>query len=166
MSVVKVQRTKSVAAATIYAVHGTHENMRNGVVRAAAYSVVGVSPEATPMQFVSDTVAEHARHPQRETQAILVIQSFHPDELDKDDPFDVQLAHLAGMELGMRTNSWSACGGLCLVVMHSVFVGVRRWWCSRRRVSTSIVCECRSRCRCQYSRASAPPSSLTPPVCL
>ncbi|MCG7292402.1 relaxase/mobilization nuclease domain-containing protein [Corynebacterium afermentans] len=102
MSVVKVQRTKSVAAATIYAVHGTHENMRNGVVRAAAYSVVGVSPEATPMQFVSDTVAEHARHPQRETQAILVIQSFHPDELDKDDPFDVQLAHLAGMELARR----------------------------------------------------------------
>lgn len=102
MSVVKVQRTKSVAAATIYTVYGTRENRGAGVVRAAAYSVVSASPGATPMQFVSDTVAEHARHPQRETQAILVIQSFHPDELDKDDPFDVQLAHLAGMELARR----------------------------------------------------------------
>ena len=102
MSVVKVQRTKSVGAATVYAVYGTYENMRNGEVRSAAYSVVSATPNATPMQFVSDTVAEHARHPQRETQAVLVIQSFHPDELDKDDPFDVQLAHLAGMELARR----------------------------------------------------------------
>lgn len=102
MSVVKVQRTKSVGAATVYAVYGTYENMRNGEVRAAAYSVVSATPNATPEQFISDTVAEIARHPQRINQAEIAIQSFHPDELSGDDPFDVQLAHLAGLELARR----------------------------------------------------------------
>lgn len=102
MSVVKILESKSVGAATVYAVYGTHENMRNDDVRAAAYSVVSATPDATPMQFVSDTVAEHARHPKRENQAVLVIQSFHPEELDKDDAFDVHLAHLAGLELARR----------------------------------------------------------------
>lgn len=102
MSVTKIQRTKSVGAATVYAVYGTYENMRNDDVRAAAYSVVSATPDATPKQFITETVAEIARHPKRENQAELIIQSFHPDELDKDNPFDVQLAHLAGMELARR----------------------------------------------------------------
>lgn len=102
MSVVKILESKSVGAATVYAVYGTYENMRNDDVRAAAYSVVSATPNATPMQFVHDTVTEHARHPQRENQTEIVIQSFHPDELDKDNPFDVYLAHLAGMELARR----------------------------------------------------------------
>lgn len=102
MSVTKIQRTKSVGAATVYAVYGTYENMRNDDVRAAAYSVVSATPDATPEQFISETVAEIARHPRRENQAELIIQSFHPDELDKDNPFDVQLAHLAGLELARR----------------------------------------------------------------
>ena len=76
--------------------------MRNDDVRAAAYSVVSATPDATPRQFISETVAEIARHPKRENQAELIIQSFHPDELDKDNPFDVQLAHLAGQELARR----------------------------------------------------------------
>lgn len=102
MSVVKVQRTKSVGAATVYAVYGTYENMRNYDVRAAAYSVVSATPGATPKQFINETIAEIARHPRRGNQAELIIQSFHPDELDKDNPFDVQLAHLAGLELARR----------------------------------------------------------------
>lgn len=102
MSVAKVQRTKSVGAATVYAVYGTYENMRNGDVRAAAYSVVSATPDATPKQFISDTVTEIARHPRRENQAELIIQSFHPDELDKDSAFDVELAQLAGQELARR----------------------------------------------------------------
>lgn len=102
MSVVKNQRTRSVGAAAVYAVYGTYENMRNDDVRAAAYSVVSATPDVTPKQFISETVAEIARHPERENQAELIIQSFHPDELDKDNPFDVQLAHLAGLELARR----------------------------------------------------------------
>lgn len=102
MSVTKVQRTKSVGAATVYAVYGTYEGMRNGEVRAAAYSVVSATPDATPKQFISETVAEIARYPQRQNQAELIIQSFHPDELDKDSPFDIHLAQLAGQELARR----------------------------------------------------------------
>ena len=102
MSVVKNQRTRSVGAATVYAVYGTYENMRNDDVRAAAYSVVSATPDVTPKQFISETVAEIARHPERENQAELIIQSFHPDELDKDSAFDVELAQLAGQELARR----------------------------------------------------------------
>lgn len=76
--------------------------MRNGEVRAAASSVVSATPNATPMQFVADTVAEIARHPRRINEAEIEIQSFHSDELSADDPFDVQLAHLAGLELARR----------------------------------------------------------------
>ena len=102
MSVVKNQRTRSVGAATVYAVYGTYGNMRNDDVRAAAYSVVSATPDVTPKQFISETVAEIARHPERENQAELIIQSFHPDELDKDSAFDVELAQLAGQELARR----------------------------------------------------------------
>lgn len=86
----------------MYAVYGTYEGMRNGEVRAAAYSVVSATPDATPKQFISETVAEIARHPQRKNQAELIIQSFHPDELDKDSSFDIHLAQLAGQELARR----------------------------------------------------------------
>lgn len=102
MSVTKIQRTRSVGAATVYAVYGTYENMRNDNVRAAAYSVVSATLDAMPKRFISETVAEIARHPRRENQAELIIQSFHPDELDKDNPFDIHLAHLAGQELARR----------------------------------------------------------------
>lgn len=102
MSVTKVQRTKSVGAAVVYAVYGTYEAMRNDDVRAAEFSVVCGSSDATPKQFISDTVAEIARHPRRLNQAELIIQSFHPEELDNGDDFDVQLAQFAGLELARR----------------------------------------------------------------
>lgn len=102
MSVVKVHPTKSVAAAVTYVVNGTYANKKAGIVRAAACSVVSGSMEATPEQFVCDTVAEIARHPQRTDQGLVLYQNFHPDEFSADDPFDVQLAHLAGLELARR----------------------------------------------------------------
>lgn len=102
MSVVKVQRTKSVAAAVTYVMHGTYANKKAGIVRAAAYSVVSGSMEATPEQFVYDTVAEIARHPRRTDQGLMLYQNFHPGELDKGSAFDVQLAQFAGQELARR----------------------------------------------------------------
>lgn len=102
MSVVKVHRTANVGGAVVYAVYGTYGAMKEGVVRAAAHSVSGGSLDTSPQQFISDTVAEIARHPKRQHQAILLIQSFHPDELDGNCSFDVQLAQLAGQELARR----------------------------------------------------------------
>lgn len=102
MSVVKVHRTANVGGAVVYAVYGTYGAMKEGVVRAAAHSVSGGSLDTSPQQFISDTVAEIARHPRRQHQAILLIQSFHPDELDGNCSFDVQLAQLAGQELARR----------------------------------------------------------------
>ena len=102
MSVVKVHRTANVGGAVVYAVYGTYGAMKEGMVRAAAHSVSGGSLDTSPQQFISDTVAEIARHPRRQHQAILLIQSFHPDELDGNCSFDVQLAQLAGQELARR----------------------------------------------------------------
>lgn len=102
MSVVKVHRTANVGGAVVYAVYGTYGAMKEGMVRAAAYSVSGGSLDTSPQQFIGDTVAEIARHPRRQHQAILLIQSFHPDELDGNCSFDVQLAQLAGQELARR----------------------------------------------------------------
>lgn len=102
MSVVKVQRTANVGGAVVYAVYGTYGAMEEGMVRAAAYSVSGGSLDTSPQQFISDTVSEIARHPKRQYQAIILIESFHPDELDGDSAFDVQLAQLAGHELARR----------------------------------------------------------------
>ena len=102
MSVVKVHPTKSVAAAVTYVMHGTYANKKAGIVRAAAYSVVSGSMEATPEQFIHDTAAEIARHPLRTDQGVVLYQNFHPGELDKGSAFDVQLAHLAGLELARR----------------------------------------------------------------
>ena len=102
MSVVKVHRTANVGGAVVYAVYGTYGAMKEGMVRAAAHSVSGGSLDTSPQQFISDTVAEIARHPRRQHQAILLIQSFHPDELDGNCSYDVQLAQLAGQELARR----------------------------------------------------------------
>lgn len=102
MSVVKVHRTANVGGAVVYAVYGTYRAMKEGMVRAAAYSVSGGSLDTSPQQFISDTVAEIARHPRRQHQAILLTEAFHPDELDGNCSYDVQLAQLAGQELARR----------------------------------------------------------------
>lgn len=105
MPVSKVQRTTNITGSVIYAVYGTHEHMRDRDVRAALTTVeargIG-SPMAFAMQAVRDV---HGGHLRRSNEALVLVQSWHPDVLDKDNPQDVEAAHYAGMELAREIAS-------------------------------------------------------------
>lgn len=99
MSVTKVARSASVTASAIYCVYGTNKCMREGDVRAAAWTVVSGSDRArTPMGF-AQVAREDARRVAHECEAVVIIQSWSPDELDVNNPDDVDKAHAAGLFL-------------------------------------------------------------------
>lgn len=114
MSTIKINYSQNIRAATVYAVYGTADNARKGEVRADALCTVqpnaeSFSPEATSgrwsgVDFMEASVEEMERHApaQRTDEAIIYIQSWAKDELDKDDPADVARANAAGSELAMR----------------------------------------------------------------
>lgn len=99
MSVSKVQRTKNITASAIYAVYGTHKNMKAGDVRAALTTIEarGVN---NVMGFATQTIRDvKSGRLKRSNEALVLVQSWHPNVLDKDNPRDVDLAHTAGVEL-------------------------------------------------------------------
>lgn len=114
MSTIKINYSRNIRAATVYAVYGTADNARKGMVRADALCTVqpnaeSFSPEATAgrwsgVDFMEASVEEMGRYApaQRTDEAIIYIQSWARDELDKDDPADVARANAAGSELAMR----------------------------------------------------------------
>lgn len=114
MSTIKINYSQNIRAATVYAVYGTADNARKGEVRADALCTVqpnaeSFSPEATAgrwsgVDFMEANVEEMERYAPagRTDQAIIYIQSWAKDELDKDDPADVARANAAGSELAMR----------------------------------------------------------------
>lgn len=101
MSVSKVQRSRDAAAAVIYAVYGTKKAMKAGSVRAAAVSVVGPRG-SNPVVWVMETRSRVQESVQRRNETINIIQSFSPDELDPDNPLDVEKAHAAGLALAAK----------------------------------------------------------------
>lgn len=114
MSTIKINYSQNIRAATVYAVYGTADNARKGKVRADALCTVqpgaeSFSPQATSgrwsgVDFMEANVEEMERYApaQRTDEAIIYIQSWARDELDKDDPADVARANAAGSELAMR----------------------------------------------------------------
>lgn len=114
MSTIKINYSQNLRAATVYAVYGTADNARKGQVRADALCTVqpgaeSFSPQATAgrwsgVDFMEASVEEMERYAPagRTDQAIIYIQSWAKDELDKDDPADVARANAAGSELAMR----------------------------------------------------------------
>ena len=114
MSTIKINYSQNIRAATVYAVYGTAEGARKGEVRADALCTVqpdaeSLSPQATSgrwsgVDFMEASVEEMGRYApaQRTDEAIIYIQSWARDELDKDDPADVARANAAGSELALR----------------------------------------------------------------
>lgn len=114
MSTIKTSYSQNLRAATVYAVYGTADNARKGRVRADALCTVQpnaetFSPSATSgrwsgVDFMEASVDEMERYAPagRTDQAIIYIQSWAKDELNKDDPADVARANAAGSELAMR----------------------------------------------------------------
>ncbi|MGV0333390.1 relaxase/mobilization nuclease domain-containing protein [Corynebacterium kroppenstedtii] len=107
MSMNKVQRTKNITASAIYAVYGTHKNMKAGNVRAALTTIEARGAESVmgfSMQAVRDVKSGRTK---RSNEALVLVQSWHPDVLNKDNPEDVELAHVAGVELARELISSS-----------------------------------------------------------
>ena len=114
MSTIKISYSQNLRAATVYAVYGTADNARKGRARADALCTVqpnaeSFSPQATSgrwsgVDFMEASVDEMERYApsQRTDEAIIYIQSWAKDELDKDNPADVARANAAGSELAMR----------------------------------------------------------------
>ena len=114
MSTIKINYSQNIRAATVYAVYGTAAGARKGEVRADALCTVqpdaeSLSPQATSgrwsgVDFMEASVEEMGRYApaQRTDEAIIYIQSWAKDELDKDDPADVARANAAGSELALR----------------------------------------------------------------
>lgn len=109
MSVTTVDRAKSVSSPVVYAVYGTSENAKAGVVRAAALTVVcGDEMENDSdgrwagIEFIESGNEIMDRYRNRSNRAITVVQSWALDELDKDNPADVQKGNAMGVELAQR----------------------------------------------------------------
>lgn len=141
MSVVTVDRSKDLAAATIYAAYGTRQAARRGEIRAASLSIVGVGPARHDRHAALAWIDEGRQLLQpssghRTNQALLIIQSWARDELDADSPVDVERANIMGTELAQRlapdspvlvathTDSASGCVHNHLVILnHDISTG-------------------------------------------
>lgn len=109
MSVTTVDRAKSVSSPVVYAVYGTRANAKAGLVRAAALSVVcGGEMENDSdgrwagIEFIDSGNEIMDRYSNRSNRAITIVQSWSRDELDKDNPADVQKANAMGVKLAQR----------------------------------------------------------------
>lgn len=109
MSVTTVDRAKSVSSPVVYAVYGTRANAKAGRVRAAALTVVcgeemvnGSDGRWSGIEFIDSGNEIMDRYSNRSNRVITLVQSWASDELDKDNPADVQKANAMGMELAQR----------------------------------------------------------------
>lgn len=109
MSVTTVDRAKSVSSPVIYAVYGTRADAKAGRVRAAALTVVcgdemvnDSDGRWAAIEFIDSGNEIMDRYSKRSNRAVTLVQSWSRDELDKDNPSDVQKANAMGVELAQR----------------------------------------------------------------
>src|SRR5699024_9938153 len=109
MSVTTVDRSKSVSAPVVYAVYGTRANAKAGRVRAAALTVVCGGEMVNDsdgrwagVEFIDSGNEIMDRYSNGSNRDITLVQSWANDELDKDNPADVQKANAMGVELARR----------------------------------------------------------------
>ena len=109
MSVTTVDRAKSVSSPVVYAAYGTRANAKAGLVRAAALSVVCAGEMENDsdgrwaaIEFIDSGNEIMDRYSNRSNRAITIVQSWSRDELDKDNPADVQKANAMGVKLVQR----------------------------------------------------------------
>lgn len=93
----------------MYAVYGTRANAKAGRVRAAALTVVCGGEMVNDsdgrwagVEFIDSGNEIMDRYSNRSNRAITLVQSWANDELDKDNPADVQKANAMGVELARR----------------------------------------------------------------
>lgn len=101
MSITKVQPSKDVAAAAVYVLHETRQNMRSGVVRAERLAIISSDPTVNDaLSFAAAARSQLAGAKRsRKDEAICIIQSWSPEELDANDPTDLDLAFYGATQL-------------------------------------------------------------------
>lgn len=109
MSVTTVDRSKNLSSPVVYAVYGTRENAKAGVVRAAALTVVcgdemenDSSGRWAAVEFIESGRDIMDKYGNRSNRAITLVQSWSRDELDRDSPAHVQKANAMGADLAQR----------------------------------------------------------------
>lgn len=109
MSVTTVDRSKSVSSPVVYAVYGSRPNAKAGRVRAAALAVSCGGEMVNDsdgrwagVEFIDSGNEIMDRYSNRSNRAITIVQSWSRDELDKDNPADVQKANAMGVKLAQR----------------------------------------------------------------
>lgn len=106
MSYVNIDRSKTVAAPTIYVVYGSLANAREGKLRAALVTAVtaeGLRQDNwAGVDFITEGNELLRPHTRRLNKCLTFIQSWSVDELDKNNPEDVQRAHDLGAETARR----------------------------------------------------------------
>lgn len=109
MSVTTADRAKSVSSPVVYAVYGTRANARVGRVRAAALTVVcgdemvnDSDSRWAGIEFIESGNGIMDRYSNRSNRAITLVQSWSRDELNRDNPADIQRANAMGADLAQR----------------------------------------------------------------
>lgn len=105
MSYIHVDRAKTIAAPVIYVVYGSLKAAKEGQVRAAQVTAISAEglrrDEWAGVDFIDEGNELLRPHTQRSNKCLTYVQSFS-EELDKDNPEDVQKAHDLGVETARR----------------------------------------------------------------
>lgn len=105
MSYIHVDRSKTITAPVIYVVYGSVEAAKEGQVRAAQVTAISAEglrrDEWAGLDFIDEGNELLRPHGHRSNKCLTYVQSFS-EELDKDNPEDVQKAHDLGVETARR----------------------------------------------------------------
>ena len=106
MSYIDIDRAKTIAAPVIYVVYGSVQNAKEGELRAALVTAVTAEglrqDDWAGVDFIDEGNELLKPHTQRSNKCLTFVQSWSVDELDKDNPEDVQRAHALGAETARR----------------------------------------------------------------
>lgn len=117
MSYIHVDRAKTIDAPVIYVVYGSLKAAKEGQVRAEQVTAVSAEglrqDEWAGLDFIDEGNELLRPHTQRSNKCLTYVQSWS-EELDKDNPEDVQKAH----DLGVETARRLAPNSPCIVATH------------------------------------------------
>lgn len=117
MSYIHVDRAKTIEAPVIYIVYGSLKAAKEGQVRAEQVTAVSAEglrqDEWAGLDFIDEGNELLRPHTQRSNKCLTYVQSWS-EELDKDNPEDVQKAH----DLGVETARRLAPNSPCIVATH------------------------------------------------
>lgn len=106
MSYIHIARSKTVVAPVIYICYGSVQNAKEGKLRAALVTAVTAEglrqDEWAGLDFIDEGNALLHPYTKRLNKCNTYIQSWSPDELDINNPEDVQKAHDLGAETARR----------------------------------------------------------------